>query len=160
MNYNLDKPISEFRSQLHQVADMVADLYSDIEHQSVFNNPNPNEVNAIFKELIPKNSKPIEDLLSIIKEDIIPNSTKHYSPHFYPWVTSCASQASILGDFLATALNVNSTTWMNSAASSEIEKQVIQWVGQFFRLQSKYIWCFFKWWLNGKFNRFANSQTY
>ncbi len=131
MNSNLDQPIENFRSQLHQVADMVADLYTDIENQPVYGNPDPEKVRDIFKESLPSHGLPIINLLRKIQKDVFPNSTKHYSPHFYPWVTSCASQASIIGDFLATALNVNSTTWMNSAASSEIERQVIKWIGQF-----------------------------
>ena len=131
MNTNLDQPITNFRSQLHQVADMVADLYSDIDTQTVYNNPNPAIVRTLFEESMPQDSNSIQAILEQIEKDIIPNSTKHYSPHFYPWVTSSASQASILGDFLATALNVNSTTWMNSAASSEIERQTIKWIGQF-----------------------------
>ncbi|WP_299436428.1 pyridoxal-dependent decarboxylase [uncultured Aquimarina sp.] len=128
---NLDQPITNFRSQLYQAANMVADMYSNIDNQKVYNNPNPQEIKDFFKESIPSDSSEVEDILSIIKKNVIPNSTIHYSPHFYPWVTSCASQASIIGDFLATALNVNATTWMNSAASSEIEKQVIEWIGQF-----------------------------
>ena len=131
MENHLDQPIAEFRAQLYQVADMVADLYSEIEQQTVFSNPNPKKVRTIFEEPMPQEAKPIEKLMEVIKEAIIPNSTKHYSPHFYPWVTSSASQASILGDFIATALNINSTTWMNSAAASEIEQQVIKWMGQF-----------------------------
>ncbi|MDH7446428.1 pyridoxal phosphate-dependent decarboxylase family protein [Aquimarina sp. 2201CG14-23] len=127
----LDQPIAQFRAQLHQVADMVADMYTNIENQPVYNNPDPDIVRAMFSESIPKDPSLIEDILVAIKDNIIPNATKHYSPHFYPWVTSCASQASILGDFIATALNVNATTWMNAASASEIEKQVVQWVGQF-----------------------------
>ena len=128
---DLDEPSSKFRSQLHQVADMVADMYADIENQEVYGNPDSLKVREQFVEPLPEYPTPIVDLLGIINEEVIPNSTRHYSPHFYPWVTSCASQASLLSDFLATALNVNSTTWMNSAASSEIERQTIQWVGQF-----------------------------
>jgi len=128
---NLDQPITTFRSQLHQVVNIVADIYSNIDDQTVYSNPDPQEVKGFFKESIPSSSTEIKEVLSIIQKNVIPNSTKHYSPHFYPWVTSCASQASIIGEFLATALNVNATTWMNSAASSEIENQVIEWIGQF-----------------------------
>ena len=131
MNTNLDQPIIDFRSQLHKVVDIVADMYTDIESQKVYDNPNPESIRAIFEEPIPQNSSSIQNVIEQIKSEVIPNSTKHYSPHFYAWVTSCATQASVLGDFLATALNVNSTTWMNSAASSEIERLVIKWIGQF-----------------------------
>ncbi|MFD2561804.1 pyridoxal phosphate-dependent decarboxylase family protein [Aquimarina rubra] len=134
---NLDQPISHFRTQLYQVADMVAELYTETEKQKVFSNPNSLKVKEIFNEPIPLTASSIEDLLHKIKEEVFINSTKHYSPHFYPWVTSCASQASILGDFLATALNVNATTWMNSAAASEVEKQVVQWIGEFIGYDSK-----------------------
>lgn len=128
---NLDLPISQFRSQLYQVADMVAELYAEVENQKVYANPDGNEVKKLLHGPLPEKASPIEKLLDIIQKDVFPNSTKHYSPHFYPWVTSCASQASILGDFLATALNVNATTWMNSAAASEIEVQIIEWIAQF-----------------------------
>ena len=131
MKTNLDQPTEHFRKHLHRVADMVADLYCNIDSKEVYSNPNAEEVRALFEEALPDQPESIENLLSIIANDVFPNSTKHYSPHFYPWVTSCASQASLIGDFLSTALNVNSTTWMNSAASSEIERQVIQWIGQF-----------------------------
>ncbi len=131
MNYNLDQSSSEFRTQLHQVADVVANMYTDIENQPVYQDPNPSMTRAIFNENMPEGSMPFRDILESFEKDIIPNSTIHYSPHFYPWVTSCASQASLLGGFLATALNVNATTWMNSAAASEIERQTIQWIGQF-----------------------------
>lgn len=128
---NLDLPISQFRSQLYQVADMVAELYTDIENQKVYANPDGNEVKKLLHEHLPESPSPVENILETIKKNVFQHSTKHYSPHFFPWVTSCASQASILGDFLATALNVNATTWMNSAAASEIEVQVIQWIGEF-----------------------------
>ncbi len=54
MNYNLYQSNSEFRAQLHQVADVVANMYSDIKNQKVYQDPDPSNVRAIFNEEMPE----------------------------------------------------------------------------------------------------------
>ena len=88
-------------------------------------------VRNVFVEELPQGPATIDSLLSRIETEVVTHVALHYSPHFYAWVTSNASQASILGDMIANALNVNATTWMNAASASELEQLVIQWIGQF-----------------------------
>ncbi|HAA20645.1 MAG TPA: hypothetical protein DCP28_18485, partial [Cytophagales bacterium] len=105
-----------FKSLLHQAADIILDLYDDVGAKKVYRSQSQEEVHALFAEDLPDTGTQIEGLLQTLQKDIIPNVALHYSPHFYAWVTSSATQASILGEMLASALNVNATTWLNAPA--------------------------------------------
>lgn len=126
-----DKKIEAFKKLLYTTADIVAELYSDIETKKVYHSNSQKDIYDLFNEEIPKNSTDLEDLLSSVKKDVLENVASHYSPHFYAWVTSNATQASIIGDMIASALNVNATTWLNAASASEIEQRVIKWISEF-----------------------------
>jgi len=127
---------ADFKILMHQAVDMIIDLYDNIHTKNVFQSKKRDEVYNLFKGSLPEKSTAIKSLLETIEEDVIPNTALHFSPHFYAWVTSNATQASILGDMLASALNVNATTWLNAPASSELEQRVIRWIIEFIDFDS------------------------
>ncbi len=130
MSY-LDTDQEQFRKHLHTAADMIADLYQNAGALKVFHGRRPLEIREMFREPLPEYPRPMSDIMDIVKNDVFPNVAIHFSPNFYAWVTSCASPAALVGELLATGINVNATTWLNAASASEIENQTIQWIGEF-----------------------------
>ncbi len=128
---SLDITSPEFRRQLYRVSDIVADLYTDIGNKKVYTKTKASDIKSLFKEPLPLEGTMLEEIFEQFSRDIVPNTALHYSPHFYAWITSNSSQAAIMADFLAAALNVNATTFMNAASAGAIEQEIIRWTGQF-----------------------------
>lgn len=126
-----DHTREDFKQLMHRAADIISNLYHDLDVKKVYQSKSRNDVFELFNEGLPKEATNFETVLDKVERDVIPNSTLHFSPNFYPWVTSNATQASIVGDMIASALNINATTWLNASAASEIEQKVIQWIIEF-----------------------------
>lgn len=127
----LDLDKEEYRKILYKVSDSIVDLYSNIRDKNVYHGKTSKEIRTLFDEPLPEKGQNLDTLIDVINEKIYPHVALHFSPNFYAWVSSCATQAGIIGEIMSTAINVNATTWMNAAAASEIEKNVTQWIGEF-----------------------------
>jgi aromatic-L-amino-acid/L-tryptophan decarboxylase len=129
-----DLPPDDFRSAMHRVADLVADYLEQVGEYPVLPRVRPGEVRAALPASPPNQPEPIDRILDDYKRLIEPNVTHWNHPAFFAYFSITASGPGILGETLATALNVNSMLWHSSPAATELEELVCDWVRQMLAL--------------------------
>ena len=60
--------------------------------------------------------------------EVVGGSRHNGHPRMYGYVQSSASFAGVIGDFLASALNQNVTSWRSAPAATTVEHQVVEWM--------------------------------
>lgn len=124
----LDRDIEEFRRAGHEAIEWIAQWLSEREESRVFPTVNPGEIAAKFSDDPPADGVPLEVLLQDFRRDILPGMTLWNHPAFFAWFAITGSQAGLLGELLASTLNVNGMLWRSSPAATELEQVTLEWV--------------------------------
>lgn len=67
-------------------------------------------------------------------ESGVPAATRSAGPHFFHFVTGGATPAALAADWLASALDQNSFSWMSSPLGSRVERVALDWLKDLFQL--------------------------
>ncbi|HXG88728.1 MAG TPA: aminotransferase class I/II-fold pyridoxal phosphate-dependent enzyme [Vicinamibacterales bacterium] len=84
-------------------------------------------LNAQIAETLPEAPQDAQAVLAQFA-DLATLGRKNGHPRMFGYVQSSAAFAGVIGDFLASALNQNLTSWRSSPSATTIELQVIDWV--------------------------------
>jgi glutamate/tyrosine decarboxylase-like PLP-dependent enzyme len=85
------------------------------------------EMEAIFREPLPRAGEPIETLIARFRDEIVPNSLKVGHPRFFAFIPGSPVYAAALADLLAAGANIYAGTWLGSPAAAMIELVVLDW---------------------------------
>lgn len=120
-----DKELNELSSQ---VTRLVNDYFSEITSLTVFPQTTfgGKTIDALGATL-PVEPEPIDQLIADCRT-IIENSRHNGHPRFFGYVASPSTAPGAFADLLASALNVNVTSWRSGPAATEIERTVIRWL--------------------------------
>src|SRR5437588_1346345 len=128
-----DTPPEEFRKQLHELADWIADFGGHLEHLRVGPNDNPGTLRAKLPERAPEEAEPFAKILSDVDRIIVPGMVHWSHPMFLGYFGWTSTAPGILGEILSAPLNVNAMTWRTCPAATELETAVIdllrEWIG-------------------------------
>jgi len=130
-NRNLDLPITEFENWLKKATKLVIDKYSEIDTAKAFSGLTPLETEALFNDELPFEGIPFDEVLRETKEKVLDNATMNIAPNMYAYVMAGGTQASVVADLLASAINQNGAKWHLSPCLTELEKRVIKWGAEF-----------------------------
>jgi aromatic-L-amino-acid decarboxylase len=136
-----DTPPEEFRKQLHELADWIADFREQIEGLRVGPNPAVAEPGAIREQLptrAPEEGEPFEKILGDVDHMIMPGMVHWSHPMFLGYFGWTSTAPGILGEILTAPLNVNAMTWRTCPAATELETVVIDWLRQWVGLSDKF----------------------
>lgn len=123
----------QFRKMGHDLVDRIAGLLGDIHDRPVA----PGETVEQVREALAAGRPlpgPGEDpaaLLGRATDLLLNHSLFNGHPRFMGYVTSSPAPLGILGDLLASAVNANTGAWALSPMASEMERQTVQWIGEF-----------------------------
>jgi aromatic-L-amino-acid decarboxylase len=78
----------------------------------------------------------MESILADFNRIILPGITHWNHPGFFAYFANSASAPGILGEMIATALNVNGMLWRTSPSATELEEVVTDWLRQMIGLPS------------------------
>ncbi len=143
MNYPLMDKLSENRQSLidmdaevfrdagHHLIDKIATFLSSISDLPVTTAPTPNVLQSKLPKSIPLTGSDPAFLIKETWELLLNNSLFNGHPRFWGYITSSPTPVGMLGDLLASAINSNCGAFMLSPMATEIEKQTIQWLGEF-----------------------------
>src|SRR5438128_4254541 len=129
-----DTSPEEFRKQLHELADWIADFREHIEQLRVAPNDKPGTIRAQLPKLAPEEGEPFEKILSDVDRVIVPGMVHWSHPMFLGYFGWTATGPGILGEILSAPLNVNAMTWRTCPAATELETVVIDWLRQWLGL--------------------------
>src|SRR6266576_3740676 len=129
-----DVPIAEFRSQLHLIADWVADYRENIESMPVAPSVKPGEISARLPSSPPEKGESFDAILADFKTMIVPGVLNWAHPEFLAYFGCTTTAPGVLGEIASAALNINAMTWRTSPAATELETVVVDWLRQWLRL--------------------------
>jgi len=75
----------------------------------------------------PDEPQDFEEILRRLEEDVLPFASRGDHPSFFAFIPFSGTWPGALGDFIASACNVFTGSWMESAGPSRLELQVIDW---------------------------------
>src|ERR1017187_10889524 len=119
-----------YRQAAPQVADWTADYLRDVERLPVLSPVEPGTVRSALPASPPGTGESISTVLADIDRLLIPATTHWQSPGFMAYFASSGSGPGILGETLASALNVNAMLWRTAPAATELEQVTLDWLRQ------------------------------
>ena len=133
-----DTSPEEFRKQLHELADWIADFRQDIESLRVAPNDKPGAILAALPAKPPEQGEAFDKILSDIDQVIVPGMVHWSHPMFLGYFGWTTTAPGILGEIVTAPLNVNAMTWRTSPAATELETLVIDWIRQWVHLPQEF----------------------
>ncbi len=123
----LDLPDEEFRDLLNKATDLVLEKYTALEGRKAFHSFEQKEIMSWFDEPLPESGIDPQKVLKETKTKVFDSATDNIGLNMYAYVMAGGSQLSIIGEYLAAAINQNLGKWHLSPGISEIERRVVQW---------------------------------
>src|SRR6478735_2187172 len=133
-----DTPSDEFRKQLHELADWIADFREHIEGLRVAPNDKPGAIREQLPKRAPEEGERFERILSDVDNVIVPGMVHWSHPMFLGYFGWTSTAPGILGEILTAPLNVNAMTWRTCPAATELETAVVDWLRQWVGLSDEF----------------------
>src|SRR5438046_6010866 len=133
-----DTPPEEFRKQLHELADWIADFRENIEQLRVAPDDKPGAIRARLPKHAPEEGEPFEKILADVDHIIVPGMVHWSHPMFLGYFGWTSTAPGILGEILTAPLNVNAMTWRTCPAATELEIVVLDWLRQWIALSDEF----------------------
>jgi aromatic-L-amino-acid decarboxylase len=133
-----DVPPEEFRRQLHELADWIADYREKIETLPVAPNAEPGAIIGALPKQAPEDGEPLDRIFADIQRLIVPGMVHWGHPMFLGYFGWTTTAPGILGEIITAPLNVNAMTWRTSPAATELETLVIDWLRQWMELPKEF----------------------
>ena len=133
-----DVPIAEFRKQLHELADWIADYREKIGERPISRNVQPGEILSQLERDAPEIGTPFEKIFPDINRVIVPGIAHWAHPQFMSYFGCTTTNPGILAEIITGALNVNAMTWRTAPAATELETLVLDWLRQWLQLPNEF----------------------
>jgi aromatic-L-amino-acid decarboxylase len=133
-----DTPPEEFRSQLHELADWIADFRQNLGSLPVAPNDKAGAILAALPAEPPEESEPFEKILGDVDRVIVPGMVHWSHPMFLGYFGWTTTAPAILGEIITAPLNVNAMTWRTCPAATELETLVVDWIRQWMDLPREF----------------------
>jgi aromatic-L-amino-acid decarboxylase len=129
-----DIPSENFRCQLHQVADWIADYRASIGDRNVAPKTEAGAIISALPSHPPEQPEPFAKIWDDFERIILPGIVHWGHPQFMGYFGSTTTAPGILAEMIAAALNVNAMTWRTSPAATELETVVLGWLREWLGL--------------------------
>jgi aromatic-L-amino-acid/L-tryptophan decarboxylase len=120
----------DFRRYGHQVIDWLADYFEHPRTYPVLSQSKPGDLQRALPSQPPMGPESMTDILGDFERLIIPGLTHWNTPGFLAYISNTGSGPGILGELLASGLNVNAMLWRTSPAATELEQVTLDWLRQ------------------------------
>lgn len=136
-----DMDMDHFRETGHLIVDWIADYLAHPENYPVFSQSRPGEIKAQLPTSPPQHGEQMDDILEDFEKILLPGITHWNHPAFFAYFGITGSAPGILGELLASALNVNAMLWRTSPAATELEDVTLDWLRQMTGLPANFQGC-------------------
>src|SRR5437773_8292181 len=133
-----DVPAEEFRKQLHELADWIADYREHIGERRISPNDEPGAILAQLNATAPETAAPLNEIFADMERVIVPGVAHWAHPQFMSYFGCTTTSPGILAEMITGALNVNAMTWRTSPAATELETLVLDWLRQWLGLPNEF----------------------
>jgi aromatic-L-amino-acid decarboxylase len=114
----------------YRVVDLLVDRLSSLQETRAWRGASRAEMESRLREPPPAAPTEFDEILRRLSADVVPFAGHHDHPRFFAYVPSCPTWPGILGDFLASGVNIFQGTWLQSAGASTVELVVLDWFRQ------------------------------
>ncbi|HJT58573.1 MAG TPA: pyridoxal-dependent decarboxylase, partial [Ktedonobacteraceae bacterium] len=125
-----DMDPQSFRTYGHEIVDWIADYLANVGEYPVLAQTAPGDIRHALPNQPPSEPEPMETILADFERVLMPGITHWNSPGFLAYFGITGSGPGILGEMLASALNVNAMLWRTSPAATELEQVTLDWLRQ------------------------------
>jgi aromatic-L-amino-acid decarboxylase len=133
-----DIPPAEFRRAMHRAADLMADYLEHVGGYPVVPQIRPGDIRRQLPASPPEEPEPLDRILADYRALIEPNTTHWNHPGFMAYFAVTGSGPGIIGEALASALNVNAMLWRTGPAATELEELACDWLRQMLGLPPEF----------------------
>ena len=119
---------AELRGALVEAAEWVSEYLATVAERPVVAQVEPGALLAALPEHAPEQGEPLEAVISDLDTLILPGITHWNHPAFFAYFGISGSGPGIVGELIASALNVNAMLWRTSPAATELEQRTLAWV--------------------------------
>ncbi len=126
----IDMSAELFRETGYQLINDIAGLISHMAEFPVTTAPTPKSIQSKISKSIPLTGMDPAELIRESWDLLIHDSLFNGHPRFWGYITSSPAPMGMLGDLMASAVNSNCGAYVLSPMATEIEKQTIQWLGE------------------------------
>src|ERR1044072_5331131 len=136
-----DTSPDEFRRQLHELADWIADFRQNIASLPVAANPavaGPGAILAALPTEPPEEGERFEKILGDVDRGIVPGMVHWSHPMLLAYFGCTSTAPGILAEIVTAPLNVNAMTWRTCPAATELETVVVDWLRQWGGLSQQF----------------------
>jgi aromatic-L-amino-acid/L-tryptophan decarboxylase len=121
---------SQFRSWSRRAADWGADYRASLRDRSVRAQTAPGEILAGIAAHPPEMPEPMETIFADFEETILPGITHWQHPRFFAYFPANAAPASVIAEYLVSAIAAQCMLWQTSPAATELETRMLDWLRQ------------------------------
>ena len=115
----------------YRIVDMIADDLADPAARPVFPPAQTREeMEAAFGGPVPRGGTDADELLTMIRERLLPAAGNPNHPRMMAYVLSASTPLTGLIEALVGSIKIRPTTWKNQPASCQIEVTVARWLGE------------------------------
>jgi glutamate/tyrosine decarboxylase-like PLP-dependent enzyme len=114
----------------YRAVDLLVERISRLDGSPVWRGADRAEMEERLREPPPRSPQPADAIFQQLAEDVLPFAGHHDHPRFFAYIPSSPTWPGILGDFIASGVNVFQGTWLQSAGASTVELVVLDWFRQ------------------------------
>lgn len=126
----------EFRKWSRRAAEWGADYRAGIRSRPVRAQTEPGEIAARIPAEPPEHAESMEQIFADFEGRILPGMTHWQHPSFFAYFPANAAPASVVAEYLVTAMAAQCMLWQTSPAATELETKVLDWLRQAIGLPS------------------------
>jgi aromatic-L-amino-acid decarboxylase len=134
-----DMPADEFEEYGRRAVAWIADYLAHANQYPVLARVAPGEIKRALPATPPAQGESMEAILSDFERTVVPGITHWNHPSFFAYFAITGSGPGILGELLASALNVNGMLWKTSPSATELEEVTLDWLRQMIGLPSGFM---------------------
>jgi aromatic-L-amino-acid/L-tryptophan decarboxylase len=120
--------MTDLQSDGAQALRWAADYLDRVGELPVLAQVRPGEIRARLPQRAPEEPEPFADVLADVENVLLPGVTHWQHPRYFAYFATSSSEAAILAEMLAAALNTVPILWRTSPAATELETVVLAWV--------------------------------
>ena len=120
----------EFREWSLKAAEWGASYRETIRERPVRAQTAPGEIASKIAQSPPEQAEPMEAIFADFQEKILPGMTHWQHPRFFAYFPANAAPASVVAEYLVTAMAAQCMLWQTSPAATELETRMIDWLRQ------------------------------
>lgn len=119
-----------FRHWSRRAADWGVDYRETVRERPVRAQVSPGEIIAKIGRSPPEKGEPMDAIFADFERIIAPGMTHWQHPRFFAYFPSNAAPASVVAQYLASAMSAQCMLWQTSPAATELETRMVDWLRQ------------------------------